>query len=101
MSRYHSGPARRDPADSRYKIPQARPGMIDREQRRTHDRPFEVDCDLTVRDEGGNVLISVHQLPRSIYDGMQLVLRDGGQRHAGTVVDVDRFYGLVAARIDG
>jgi hypothetical protein len=101
MSRYHSGPARRDPADARYKIPQARPGMLDREPRRTHDRPFEVDCDLTVRDGDGNVLLSVHQLPRSIYDGMDLVLRDADIRHAAKVVDIDRFYGLVAAHIDG
>jgi hypothetical protein len=99
MSRFPSGP--RDPSDPRYRIPQARPGMLDREPRRTFDRPFELDADLSVRDDSGDVLLSVHQLPRNIYDKMELVLRADGGRHPATIVDIDRFYGLVAARLEG
>lgn len=99
MSRYNNGQSRLDPADPRYRIPQPRPGQLDRAAQRTYDRPFELDTDFDVVDENGDVLVSVHQLPRNIYDGMQLSLRRGTDRLPATVVDIDQFYGLVAVRV--
>lgn len=63
--------------------------------RKKYDRPFELRCDQDVLDENGDVLVSIHQLPRSVEEGMKIVLAAGV---AAVVVDVDRFYGLVAIR---
>jgi hypothetical protein len=69
--------------------------------RRTYDRPFTVNCDVDVLDDNGDILASIHQLPRSVEEGMQvLISRPEGQLPA-RVVDVDRFYGLVSLRPEG
>jgi cytochrome c-type biogenesis protein CcmE len=67
---------------------------------RAYDRPYELACELDVTDENGDVLVSHHLLPRSVAEGMGVVLRTPEGRFDGTVTDVDWFYGLVAIRVE-
>lgn len=92
---------------AKYKQPRSRlPDVRDlptpsQRPRRSFDRPFTVNCDTTILDEEGDVLVTAHQMPRTVEEGMRvLVSFPEGPRHA-TVRDVDRFYGLVSLRLDG
>lgn len=70
--------------------------------RRVYDRPFVVNgCDMSTLDEDGDVLVSIHLMPRSVDEDMKVILNHPGGSSPGTVTDVDRLYGLVAVRLDG
>lgn len=67
---------------------------------RSFDRPFSVNCVPDVLDDDGNILISIHLLPRSVEEGMQVLVNNPAGQTPATVVDVDRLYGLVALRLE-